>query len=274
LRQTWKRGEVDRPLAGEAVVALQEMIGQQNVIHVGLVQIGPVLPPQMIIERLISVAPPHSFFSAVPKPLSCLPIQSAFLTDHELLFKGKLSLSLGLAHAHACHENSALLPRRRQVAKLLEFDDVTVAEQTQEMDPPLFSASPIQSVIRKKRGRAKKSEPAIVDTTYITSTRSCTNRDGHKPVSMSDTVARPRKKGKIQKKKIIQDSPVPDAETEQVADDHHETDESSVQIPPETPVHIMQHVGVALGIDPAMLTEEKIKAPSKAKSTKEVSNDK
>jgi hypothetical protein len=81
------------------------------------------------------------------------------------------------------------------------------------------------------------------------------------------------RKERYRKKKIMQDSPVPAAETEQVADEQHETDESSVQIPPETPVHIMQRVGVALGNDPAMLTEEKLKAPSKDKNTKEVSND-
>jgi hypothetical protein len=155
----------------------------------------------MILERLISVALPHSFFSDVPKPFSCWPIQSIFLTDQEIMFKGKLSLSLGLTHALTCNEDRALLPRRRHVARLLEFDNLLEDEQTQVMDPPLFSASPVQSVIRKKSGRAKKYEPALLDTTYRRSTRSCTKRDGHKPVSMSDTVAHPRKKGKIQKKK-------------------------------------------------------------------------
>ncbi|KAM0886010.1 hypothetical protein ACQ4PT_029953 [Festuca glaucescens] len=261
-----EEGEVNQP-----VHALQDMLGHQQMLHVGLVQIGPVLPPQMIIERLINVALPHSYFSVIPKPLNCFPIKSAFLSDQELLFKGTLSLSLGLAHG--VNMPKVVLPRRRQVARLLYFDEANTAEKAQEMEPPVFTTSPMQSEIKKKRGRAKKTEPAVVDTVYGRSTRSCTKRDGHKPVSMSDTVAHPRKKGKVQKKKITEDIPAPIAETEQVADEQHEADENTVQIPPETPVHIMQRVGVAPGIDPDILTEEKLKATPTDKSSKETPND-
>ncbi|KAM0872807.1 hypothetical protein ACQ4PT_038483 [Festuca glaucescens] len=180
---------------------------------------------------------PHPL-PVIPKPLNSCPIKSAFLFDQELLFKGTLSLSLGLAHG--INMTKVLLPRRRQVARLLDFDEANTAEQAHEMEPPVFTASPAQSEIKKKRGRAKKTEPAVVDTAYRRSTRSCTKRDGHKPVSMSDTVARPRKKGKVQKKKITEDIPALTAEAEQVANEQHEADENTVQIPLETPVHVMQ----------------------------------
>jgi hypothetical protein len=51
------------------------------------------------------------------------------------------------------------------------------------------------------------------------------------------------------------------------------SDENTVQLPPETPVHIMQRVGVALGIDADLITEEKLKADSKGKTSSNSSND-
>jgi hypothetical protein len=36
----------------------------------------------------------------------------------------------------------------------------------------------------------------------------------------------------------------------------------------------MQHVGIALGIEPELLTEEKLKAPLKGKNKKTIPNDK
>jgi hypothetical protein len=270
-----EEGEVNQPIVEGAAHALQEMIGQHHVLHVGLVHIGPMLPPQMIIERLINVALPHAFFSAIPKPLSCHPFKSVFLSDQEMLFKGTLSFSLGLAHAHGARRPMGLLPRRRHVVSLVDCVGTTVTEKVQDLDSPIFSASPVQTVPQKKRGRPKKSELAVVDTAYRRSTRSCTKRDGHMPVSMSDTVARPRKKGKVQKKKSgeeMLDAPTSPAEIDQEAR-QQETDDNAVQIPPETPVHIMQCVGVALGIDPDMLTEEKLKVVPKGKNSKESSDD-
>ncbi|KAM0827988.1 hypothetical protein ACQ4PT_067840 [Festuca glaucescens] len=244
-----EEGEVNQPMM-EGAALLQQMLGQNHVLHVGLVHIGPMLPPQMIIERLISVALPHSFFSAIPKPLSYPPFKSVFLSEPELLFKGSLSYSLGLMHAQVA--------RRPRV-------------WCQEGD----SATPIQSVSQKKRGRPRKAEPAVVDTAYRRSTRSCTKRDGHMPVSMSDTVTRPRKKVKVQRKKAGEEmTDVPDttAETDQESQQQHNAD-NTVQIPPETLVHIMQRVGVALGIDPDMLTEEKLNAVPKGKNGKDSPND-
>ncbi|KAM0869641.1 hypothetical protein ACQ4PT_040546 [Festuca glaucescens] len=272
-----EEGEVNQPMM-EGAALLQQMLGQNHVLHVGLVHIGPMLPPQMIIERLISVALPHSFFSAIPKPLSCPPFKSVFLYEQELLFKGSMSYSLGLMHAQVARRPRGLVSRRRQVAALTDCEEIvdTVAtDKVQDLDSHVFSATPIQSVSQKKRGRPRKAEPVVVDTAYRRSTRSCTKRDGHMPVSMSDTVTRPRKKVKVQRKKAGEEmTEVPDttAETDQESQQQHNAD-NTVQIPPETPVHIMQRVGVALGIDPDMLTEEKLKVVPKGKNGKDSSND-
>jgi hypothetical protein len=83
---------------------------------------------------------------------------------------------------------------------------------------------------------------------------------------MSDTVSRPRKKSKLQKKS-------PQNEEVQVKTTVNEAG-NSVDVPPETPLHVMQNVGIALGIEPTLLTEEKLKAAPKGKKKKISSNDK
>jgi hypothetical protein len=63
-----------------------------------------------------------------------------------------------------------------------------------------------------------------------------------------------------------------------IQDDHSQEsqqnhNDNAVQIPPETHVHIMQRVGVALGIDADLITEEKLKADFKGKNSRGSSND-
>jgi hypothetical protein len=92
---------------------------------------------------------------------------------------------------------------------------------------------------------------------------------------MSDTVSRPRKKLKLQKKKVEEEkmdvSGTQDEASHESQKDY--SDDNTVQLPPETPVHIMQRVGVALGIDADLITEEKLKADSKGKTSSNSSND-
>jgi hypothetical protein len=257
-----------------------------------------MLPPHMIIDRLINMALPYSFFTHVPKSLSCAQFNFVFLTEQELFFKGSLSVSLGI-HTQVARRPWRLPSARRQVATLTECEDITavtdadnaqvtvdtVADLTigdtmqdvdvQEMDSLVFCATPIKSVPQKKRGRPRKSEPAVVDTAYRRSTRSCTKRDGHKLVSMSDTVSCPRKKLKLQKKKVEGEKIAMSGtqeESSQESQQNH-SDDNAVQIPPETPVQVMQRVGVALGIDANLITEERLKADSKGKNSNSSSND-
>ena len=92
---------------------------------------------------------------------------------------------------------------------------------------------------------------------------------------MSDTVSRPKKKIKFQKKSLGGEKPDISStqdEPSQESQQNHNAD-NAVQIPPETPVHIMQRVGVALGIEADLITEEKLKADPKDNNSKGSSND-
>jgi hypothetical protein len=89
-----EEGEVNQPVMEVAVI--QQLIDPNRIVHVGLVHIGPMLPPHMVIERLINLALPQAYFSDIPKPLICPPFKSVFLSEQDQMFKGSLSLSLGL----------------------------------------------------------------------------------------------------------------------------------------------------------------------------------
>jgi hypothetical protein len=207
-----EEGEVNQPVM-EGAALFQQLVGQEQVLQVGMVHIGPMMPPHMILDRLINMALPYSFFTHVPKAISCDHFTSVFVTEQQLFFKGSLSVSLGL-HTQVARKHWRLSTARRQVATLTECEEAHVADNAQgsvdtaaiegkqgadaqETDSLVFCSTPIKSVPQKKRGRPRKSEPAVVDTAYRRSTRSCTKRDGHKPVSMSDTVSRPKKKLKF-----------------------------------------------------------------------------
>jgi hypothetical protein len=86
---------------------------------------------------------------------------------------------------------------------------------------------------------------------------------------MSDTVSRPRKKSKTQKKEVGKEEAVQEQVTKCT-----NAEENTVDIPSETPLHVMHNVGIALGIKPTLLTEEKLKAPLKGKKKKNLPNDK
>jgi hypothetical protein len=285
-----EEGEVNQPVM-EGAALFQQLVGQEQVLQVGMVHIGPMMPPHMILDRLINMALPYSFFTHVPKAISCDHFTSVFVTEQQLFFKGSLSVSLGL-HTQVARKHWRLSTARRQVATLTECEEAHVADNAQgsvdtaaiegkqgadaqETDSLVFCSTPIKSVPQKKRGRPRKSEQAVVDTAYRRSTRSCTKRDGHKPVSMSDTVPRPRKKLKLQRKKVEEEKKDLTRTQDEASNESQKdnSDENTVQLPPETPVHIMQRVGVALGIDADLITEEKLKADSKGKTSSNSSND-
>jgi hypothetical protein len=128
------------------------------------------------------------------------------------------------------------------------------------MDPPLFSAAPVQLAGKKRKCRAKKVivETPVVDNVFRRSTRSSVKRDGYRPLPMSDTVSRPRKRTK--KGKVV--PPV-----------QKEDGPAAVDNIPETPIKVIQNVGTALGIDPELLTVEKLKAAPKITKKKSVPHD-
>jgi hypothetical protein len=167
-------------------------------------------------------------------------------------------------------QGTVVASRSKQRSRFLSLEYSEHNTETVELSDPSFSVTPPPVVGKKRKARVSRSAqaPAIVDSVYRRSTRSCTKRDGHKPVSMSDTVSRPRKKSKLQKKSLEKEEEV------QVQTSVNDEADSSVAVPPETPLHVMQNVGIALGIEPTLLTEEKLKAAPKGKKKKNPSNDK
>jgi ribosomal protein S19 len=140
-----EEGEVNQPVMD--VAAFQQMVGHNHILHVGLVHIGPMLPPHMVIERLINLALTRTYFSAIPKPLICPPFKSVFLSEQDQLFKGSLSLSLGLVRAQVTRRPLSMGTRRRQIATLTDFqelaDSADASDTVQDLDPPSFCATPI-----------------------------------------------------------------------------------------------------------------------------------
>jgi hypothetical protein len=246
--------------------------GNNNVLHIGIVHtiFGPVLPPSMLWDRLLESLVPDLYVSAPIKPLFTWPIQSSILTKSSLAVVGDQVCS---ALSSMSVARMVLSPKRRSVARSLFIQDSAAdSDSCLSLAPAVFSASPLRATPKKRKPRAKKFQAKVVmvDSEFRRSTRSSARRDGYRPLSMSDTVSRPRKKSKTMKKSVEQEKVTmkKSVEQEKMPQDNEELDI------PETPIKVMQQVGTALGIDPDQLTEEKLNAPLSSKKPKNVSNDK
>jgi hypothetical protein len=198
-----------------------------NVLHIGFVHtiFGPVLPPSMLWDRLLDSLVPNLYASAPVKPLFSWPIQSSILTKSSLAVVGSHDFT---AISSVSVARTLLSPKRRSVARSLFIQDIAAdSDSSHSLAPPVFSASPLRATPKKRKPRAKKSDAKVVmfDTEFHRSTRSSARRDGYRPLLMSDTVSRPRKKSKTMKKSV---------EQEKVPRDNEELDI------PETPIKVMQ----------------------------------
>ncbi|KAM0835430.1 hypothetical protein ACQ4PT_062941 [Festuca glaucescens] len=240
-----------------------------NIIHIGMVRtvFGPVIPPSMQCQKLLDDILPPMFASFFPQSPKVWALQAGFLSS--CLWPNVAGMQMCLLIAVQKPHELPLYKKKRPVARALCYEENNVDNVV--LEGPSFLASPATVVGEKRKSRVQKTAApvAIVDTVYRRSTRSCTKRDGHKPVSMSDTVSRPRKKYKGHKKEVSKEG-TSDAEADKCAS----SEGGSQDVPPETPLHIMQNVGLALGIEPTMLTKEKLKAPPKGKKKKSLPNDK
>jgi hypothetical protein len=241
-----------------------------QVIHLGMIRtvFGPVVPPSMQCQKLLDVILPSMFSAFLPKSPRVWTIQSRLLSDclwpnvadmQKCLFSTVHKLLMPPLHKKKRATTMYLCPAMDNVVEM-ESPTTPVAS---------FSASSVPQIGNKRKSRAPK-PVAIVDTVYRRSTRSCTKRDGHRPVSMSDTVTRSRKKSKAQVKVLEKEV----ASQKENQAHEGEAEGSAAEVPPETPLNVMQHVGIALGIEPEFLTEEKLKAPLKGKKKKTLPNDK
>ncbi|KAM0885808.1 hypothetical protein ACQ4PT_030071 [Festuca glaucescens] len=180
--------EVDQPI-------------HNNIIHIGMVRtvFGPVIPPSMQCEKLLGDILPPMFASLLPKSPNVWALQDGFLSS--CFWQNVAGMQMCLMAAVHKSPGLPLYKKKRPVARVLCYEENLVDIVT--LEGPSFSASPATAVGKKRKSRVQKSAVpvAIVDTIYR-STRNCTKRDGHKPVSMSDTVSRPRKKSKGHKKEV------------------------------------------------------------------------
>ncbi|KAM0844073.1 hypothetical protein ACQ4PT_057283 [Festuca glaucescens] len=204
-----------RPLLFSSRSMLCDKLAVPNIV-------GPALPPDMIWAKVFQSWLPKALAENVPLPIGSSPFRDVILTKRSWVdafdeyMKG---VATGSRRFRFCH--LFLLP------------------------------TPITPAQKKKRGKAKKLEAPLVDTSVRRCTRSMVKNNGYRPAPISDTVVKPRaKRAKTQIKKCKRSKEkVPASQNE-----------DEVTQPPQTPIHVLQSIGISLGIDPAKLTEEKLTA--------------
>jgi hypothetical protein len=109
-------------------------------------------------------------------------------------------------------------------------------------------------VMNKKKGRRCKSQ--LVQPTERRFTRSCLAEENKPKPVMS---VQPKIKKKSRAKLLIQKA---EEEEEEISQDTEEKVAAEEDYP-VTPVHVLQRVGLSLGIDPSKLTQDQLKAVTK-----------
>jgi hypothetical protein len=224
--------------------------------------VGPPLPPHMIKEKIVQSWFPKLFTETVPMPVKSSPFLVVTLTKRS--WKEAFDVSVGFTMAASISQHRHNGP----VARALCFNSSDNGQQTM---PSVFAATPASSVSSKMRGKAKRKETPLVDTSVRRCTRSMVKNNGYRPMPVSDTVVKPR--AKKAKKEVVQRQASKDKRTSvaEADKDHEEAQEKT--LPPQTPIHILQTIGIGLGIDPALLTEEKLTANPEIAKKAQVDDD-
>ncbi|KAM0904181.1 hypothetical protein ACQ4PT_018191 [Festuca glaucescens] len=123
---------------------------------------------------------------------------------------------------------------------------------------PMESRDLLLSTPKKKRTR--KSAAPVVQLSERRFTRSCLSKEGYRPKHM--LAVEPKIKKKSRAKMLLVTRSSSDKEGTQDKKVEGETGETGDHIP-VTPLHVMQRVGVALGIAPEKLTKEQLEADPK-----------
>jgi hypothetical protein len=125
-------------------------------------------------------------------------------------------------------------------------------------DEPLSLNVIATPVVQHRKKRAPRFDVPIVLPEERRFTRSCL-QDGYRPTPILDD--QPKLKKKQWCKMLLVDFPL----MEKGSDDGSADDPI---VPPPTPIHVMQRVGIQLGVDPSKITVEKLGAdPAEAQST-------
>jgi hypothetical protein len=119
------------------------------------------------------------------------------------------------------------------------------------------------TVMSKRRGTRSKPQAQLVQSEERRFTRSCL-KEGYKPKPVLSV--QPKIKKKSRAKQLIQNA---EKEEEKSRQDNEDT-EVPEDTYPVTTVHVLQRVGLSLGIAPSKLTQEQLEAEAKKgeKSTK------
>jgi hypothetical protein len=158
---------------------------------------------------------------------------------------------------------------KRNVARALNFDDHMASDEGSSI---VFAT---ESGVTKKKCQRKVSAP-LVQSSSRRFTRSCLKLDGYRPKPILDS--QPKTKKRCRAKLLVKD-----LEKDHVQGTNDKGDSSAenglgkeqdfeAESIPETPLRVMQHVGIALGISPDKLTKEQLDVDPKI-AKKNTSND-
>jgi hypothetical protein len=217
---------------------------------------GPEIPPDMVWDKIFASWLPQLMSSSIP-----IAFRSCSFTA---LLQGKRSWAdafqqfNGFIISRTAHSSSCGRPARRRVARSLNFsvEGEAVGNVGEDNLSPGFASSPI-TVQRKKRGKAKKYDTPLVDTSVRRCTRSMIKNNGYRPAPVSDGGRSNAKRVKTQMKDM-KDAKDVKGKGKKMEDNLEKEDPEL----PQTPIHVLQAIGIGLGIDPAKLTEEKLNASS------------
>ena len=239
-------------------------------IHQGIVRIvyGPVLPPEMIWARSFSSLLPDFLIKKVPSALPGLFLPPSVISLGQLKpdQEKRMSLLLQGPPMPASRSSVSIQEISNADSSLLtpSLPDAVSSQDSRIADSDfLFSATkpPTESMLGKRQHGGKRAHcvapiAATPDFSTRRMTRSCAKSSGLEPLYEILGKPSPKRRPRGKKMKTSEEEP-----TEQA------------QMPPETPIPVMQGVGHALGIPVVDLTEEKLMAPSKKSDGEAISND-
>lgn len=136
----------------------------------------------------------------------------------------------------------------------------------EEVSSPVVFATESKTRQKNQHGRRKISAP-LVDTSVRRCTRSAAKLDGFKPVGFEQLSLHPAKRHPRSKPMEEKARPNPEAaagmdnNTEDVGNDKTE------DVPPLTPIGVLQAIGAELKIDSNLLSQEKLMANPKDDSS-------
>jgi hypothetical protein len=204
---------------------------------------GPVLPPDMVWNRIFESWMPEIMTAKIPIAFSSYSF--TMIIHAKRSWADAFQQVTDFTISRTVQQVGCVRPPpRRMVSRVLKFseDDVDEGQEGEFCLPPVFASSPLCTPKRKTRGKAKKYDTPLVDTSVRRCTRSMVKNNGYRPAPVSDGGRTNAKRAKPQGKSI--------KSKPKKKEQHCEKEEPML---PRTPVHVLQAIGIGLGIDPAKL---------------------